>query len=80
MEKKTGRIIESRKQAIFGKGTKHTNMLCWTTLKLFCQKDGRDAPPSMVLPITQEKLWPALVTVFGLAELKTDSIIVKAKE
>jgi len=79
IENKTGQIIDFRQQGIFGKGIEYTNAQCRTALNLFCYKDGREAPFSMILPIIREKLWPALVTVFGLAELKTDTIV-KAKE
>ena len=72
--------MEFRHRAIFGKGTEYTDMQCKILLRSFCDTDGREALSSMILPIIQEKLWPALVTVFGLAELKTDHTIVKAKD
>ena len=80
MEEKTGQMIDLRQQAIFGKGTEYINKQCKMELHAFCFNEGREALSSTILPIIQEKLWPALVAVFGLAELKADQIIVKAKE
>jgi hypothetical protein len=79
-QKGTGQITEFNRRAIFGKGTEDTNSQCKLSLGIFCCNDGREELSSMVLPIILEKLWPALVTVFGLPEQKDDRIIVKGKE
>ena len=75
IENETGRIIDFRQQGIFGKGTENTDRQCRIAMSQFCCEEGREALFSMILPIIREKLWPALVTVFGLAELKTKTDI-----
>ena len=71
-QEETGRIIDFCQQAVFGKGTEDTSVSCKIALGSFCGKNGREAQSSMILPIILGKLWPVLVTAFGLPELKTE--------